>query len=163
MPTKARPIRERFWEKAAIQPSEDGCWLWLSNTDSDGYGLFLVRKGVTARAHRMAWELAHAEEIPVGLFVCHRCDNPACIRPDHLFLGTVQENRADCIAKGRHAHGAKHSARPNSNARVTADQVRCIRGRVGAGEPQKNLCAEFGMSPAAISMIVHGQRWKHVA
>lgn len=95
----------RFWAKVRKEPG-DGCWLWLGSLVR-GYGDFwpeAQRKAPRrAKAHRFSWILANGP-IPDGLQVCHHCDTPACVRPDHLFLGTVSDNLKDCVAKGRHRY-----------------------------------------------------------
>lgn len=100
-------FEQRFWSKAR---KTDGCWVWLAGKDKDGYGNFSVGQRATARpvrAHRVAWELTHGS-IPDGLFVLHECDNPPCVRPDHLFLGTNQNNMDDMVAKGRGSIGIRN-------------------------------------------------------
>lgn len=86
------PLSERFWPKVE---KTDGCWLWTANTRPNGYGLF-----GSVGAHRVAYELC-VGPIPSGMYVCHRCDNPACVRPDHLFVGTQLDNMRDMVTKGR--------------------------------------------------------------
>lgn len=86
--------------------NETGCWLWLGLPTKDGYGQIGVR-GVNYRAHRLSYTI-HKDEIPDGLFVCHQCDNPLCVNPNHLFLGTQQDNVNDEVAKKRHVHGFNH-------------------------------------------------------
>lgn len=111
-PYSTRPLAERFWEK--VDKSGD-CWLWTGRPDGRmGYGR--IREGVagsaTLLAHRVAWELAFGP-VPAGLDVCHTCDIPLCVRPDHLFLGTTLDNMADAKAKGRMATGDRwYAARP---------------------------------------------------
>lgn len=98
--------RQRGWFWSHVRVNErTGCWEWTGGHDKDGYGYFLVRprlKGLD-RTHRVSWVI-HFGPIPVGLFVLHRCDNPPCVRPDHLWLGTSADNTADMVAKGRESH-----------------------------------------------------------
>ena len=131
-----RPVKDpvtRFWSYVNRTP---GCWEWTGALSKRkrgdrrqrgaGYGHFMVTWKTITMAHRYSWELAHGP-IPPGLFVCHRCDNPKCVRPDHLFLGTALDNTRDMIAKGRHAHGpalvaAVALGRERARARREADQ-----------------------------------------
>jgi len=97
---------KRFWQKVEVIPGHE-CWEWSAYRMPNGYGKFKFndKEGL---AHRASWEI-HFGPIPEGLFVCHHCDNPGCVRPDHLFLGTPQDNVDDMYAKGRdHRHGATH-------------------------------------------------------
>lgn len=98
---------ERFWSKVV---KSDGCWIWKASKRSKGYGAFVYQRGediIQGRAHRYSWEL-HYGDIPPGLCVLHHCDTPACVRPEHLWLGTKAENNADMVAKGRHVRGGTH-------------------------------------------------------
>ncbi len=92
----ATPPSARFWQK--VQKG-DGCWEWQGSRNKLGYGITSLR-GRAIRAHRVSWEIVNGP-IPDGLLVCHRCDNPACVRPDHLFLGTQIDNLRDMRTKGR--------------------------------------------------------------
>lgn len=90
------PLETRFWQRVE---KTDGCWRWTGPLHAFGYGL-IWRGGNNVGAHRISWEI-HVGPIPDGLFVLHRCDNPPCVRPDHLFLGTQADNIHDMVAKGR--------------------------------------------------------------
>lgn len=99
---------ERFWENVAVGP---GCWKWIGSFDTTGYGQFKVmRLRKPVRAPRFVWELLHGPIPSAKWFVCHKCDTPACVRPDHLFLGTAKDNNVDMWNKGRGSKGEKHAA-----------------------------------------------------
>lgn len=98
------PWQERFWKYVE---KTDGCWWWRGACQGDRLRYGFMSAGSVARrikAHRLSWELAHGE-IPTGLCVCHKCDNPLCVRPDHLFLGTQKDNSQDMVRKGRQRRG----------------------------------------------------------
>jgi hypothetical protein len=103
------PIEERFWQNVEQSSDPNGCWIWTGHTSS-GYGsLYDPEKRNQIGAHRVSWQIHHGP-IPHGLWVLHNCptgDNPRCVNPAHLWLGTVEDNVADMVAKGRNAHG-KH-------------------------------------------------------
>jgi hypothetical protein len=145
-------MQERFWSKVK---KTSGCWLWIGARHTSGYGLFWL-EGRWQRAHRVSYELA-VGTIPLGLWVLHRCDVRPCVRPKHFFLGTVSENSADMVAKGRAARGERHGC-----AKLNPDQVREIRELAQLGRPQRTIAVDFEVSQSAVSQIVRGFRWAHV-
>lgn len=144
---------ERFWRR--VDRSGE-CWTWTGSRNACGYGT-LRRERRTYLAHRWSWLLA-GRELPVGLSVCHRCDTPACVNPDHLFLGTHQENIADMVQKNRHVRGARKPA-----AKLVDDDVRAIREMARQGEKNPKIAALFGVSTPTIWHIVRRRQWRHVA
>jgi hypothetical protein len=117
----------------------------------------------TVLAHRYSWNL-HNGPIPDGLEVLHKCDNPSCVRPSHLFLGTQRENVYDMIKKGRQATGSKVSVQGEKHGRsiLTADNVLAIRELVASGNSQTSVARLFGVSRFAVSTIVLRKRWAHL-
>ncbi len=128
------------------------CWLWKSQTQPNGYGMFRVgpRTSSPLYAHRVAWELAYGP-IPAGQSVLHRCDQRNCVNPAHLFLGTHTDNMRDASAKRR-----LNVPRPN-NHKVTDDQCAEIIARHAAGEKQCDLALEFGVTKGWVSMLINGK------
>jgi hypothetical protein len=151
----ARPVAERFWEKVS---KTDGCWLWTASLTRGGYGQFALRKGIIRRAHRIAWKLANGP-VPAGLWVLHHCDIPACVRPDHLFLGTPGDNSSDMAAKGR-ADPRKGSAR--THARLSEADVIAIRAARAQGATGAQLARQYGVHRSSIYHICQRDYWKHV-
>lgn len=143
----------RFWAKVE---KTDTCWLWTGKRNRDGYGLSAFHYRCHP-AHRVVWEMTYGP-IPEGLRVCHHCDNPPCVRPDHLFLGTDRDNAADRHQKGRDARGERIT-----RARLTAEQVRAIRARFAEGDIRmRDLATIHNIHPSAISRILAGRRWQHL-
>lgn len=138
---------------------EGQCWTWTRSTNSAGYGTLTVA-GRARYAHRLAYELAKGP-IPKGADVMHSCDNPACINPDHLEVGTRSQNMADCHARGR-SRIPKPILRGEQNgaAKLTAEQVVDIKQRLGNGETQQTIADDFGVSQTLISAIKLGRLWK---
>lgn len=135
----------------------DGCWLWTGATSGYRYGRFNLR-GHYLKAHRFSWEY-HNGQIPNEMHVLHRCDNGLCVRPDHLFLGTHQDNMRDRTAKGRTrpVYGSK-----NHLSKLTEHQVQQIRKRYADGARQVDLAAEFNVYQTTISKIVTRKAWAHI-
>lgn len=149
-------ISDRF--DAKVQKTE-GCWLWAGGVGTTGYGRFSV-KGKYRPAHRMVYEFVHGR-LPSGIYVCHTCDTPRCVRPDHLFAGTPADNMRDMIAKGRHNFvGASQPGESNPAAVLSDRDVKLILALVFRDVPQKVAAEVFGVSVSEVSDIVRGQRWK---
>ena len=141
----------RFEAKFEPVP-EAGCWLWNASVDRAGYGQFRL-DGKCAKSHRAAYRL-YVGPIAPGLHVCHKCDTPSCVNPDHLFLGTDADNHADRDRKGRVAHGSRHYL-----SKLTDADVREIRA---AGGPQSAIAARYGIHQSAVSYIKSRATWAHV-
>jgi HNH endonuclease len=142
-----------FWNK--VDKTND-CWVWTASCNELGYGHFGVKRKINL-AHRVSWVI-HNGQIPNGMLVCHRCDNPPCVRPDHLFLGTNADNSRDSVAKKRRA---RHIGTKNGSNKLTEDQIREIRKSYKNGEVTfQDLADKFNVSNGHISRIVHKQSWK---
>lgn len=151
--SKKTDLATKFWLR--VQKT-DGCWLW-TRRGQDGYGVITIgTKSRFLRAHRISWEL-HYGAIPDGLGVLHHCDNPPCVRPDHLFLGTALDNARDRESKGR---GRYLSGEQNGRAKLTLAQVIEIRTLYAQGNiTQAELRKQFPVSSSQMSRIVNGQKW----
>lgn len=152
---KYRTNKERLLPKVNTQNPSD-CWEWGGARDRRGYGRLNIL-GKTALAHRISWE-AFRGPIPDGLHVCHSCDNPPCINPAHLFLGTDRDNIRDAAAKNRlapsRARGEMHR-----KARLTEEDVRAIRG---SAESNGQLAERYKVSKGAIKGVRTRKNWRHV-
>lgn len=150
---------EQFWAK--VEKTET-CWLWTGDKDSKGYGR-VRRRALAARtvsAHRYSW-LISSGEIPVGMCVLHRCDNPRCVRPSHLFLGTHQDNVTDMWKKGRGNPG-RPCGEIQGSSKLTAEKVRKIRELAESGMTQKKIAQLFSIDRSNVSLIVLRKGWAHV-
>jgi len=138
---------------AGIKVTTNGCWEWQKAKHGYGYGHIGIGAGQSNKAHRVSYVL-HVGPIPEGGVVCHRCDNPPCVNPDHLFIGTIADNMADRNAKERQARGVR-----NGKSKLTPDIVRYIRD-----SPLSDalLANEIGVAPGTIYAVRSGRTWRHV-
>ncbi len=141
-------LTESFLQRIHVPGSPTDCWLWDGAIGSDGYGR-VRRSGRTYSAHRYAYRLFKGP-IPEGLCVLHRCDEPRCINPTHLFLGTKLDNSRDMQRKGRQGYSAH---------KLTAEQVRELRARLEAGESKRSLSEAFGVCRSTVQDIASGDSW----
>lgn len=154
-PDRSVPVEDRFWPKVnkdgpipPHRPRLGPCWVWIAAAPGFGYGTIGVGTDHNERAHRVSWRL-HNGEIPTGLHVLHRCDNPPCVRPDHLFLGTPADNSRDMSEKGR-APGSR---------KLTWEIVDQIRLELTQGATRSELADKYGVSAANIWCIGAGKSW----
>jgi hypothetical protein len=173
MPYKAKDPVERFWKHVN---KTNTCWIWTGERMKEKpihirkgikqlpYGIFYLinpaknNKMKQVKAHRYSWEI-HKGPIPEGLFVLHKCDNPPCINPSHLFLGTNLDNIKDMVAKGRNK-GAKGTR--NCKAKLTEDQVREIREACRQGATDATIASQYNVSAGAVWFIRYNVTWQHV-
>lgn len=183
---KSSTFYDRFWKKVDRTPGlgpQGDCWEFRS-LDVHCYGQINEGHRVGNRmlkAHRISWEIANGREVPSGSCVLHSCDNPACVNPEHLCLGTRADNNRDMYRKGRSAAQKGTQALPcgddhwsrrnpedvsrgeeNGNAKLTEAGVRTIREGAAGGITQRELARRFGVTQAAISSIVRRRNWSRV-
>ena len=145
----------------SFKKSANGCWLWLGGKDGRGYGVAWNGKH-WEKAHRLYYKIFRGP-IPVGLSICHHCDNPPCINPAHLFVGTQKDNVRDAISKNRFSYPKIRPGHKNPNAKLTPNQVRAIRSRYSFRKcTSKQLGREYNVSPTVILMVVHRHAYKNV-
>lgn len=149
------PMEDRFWAK--VKKTKSGCWLFISAKGGGAYGMLSVPKGEEFLAHRISWTL-HNGPVPEDMFVLHMCDVPKCVNPDHLFLGTHQDNSDDKLSKGRHCFGETSPISPFDNETI----LRIRKEYSGGGISQLKLANRYGVHQTAISAIVRRATWKHV-
>ena len=158
-----RTVEQRFNEKVTKNSGEE-CWSWTAATNDYGYGILRV-DGKNLRAHRISWEI-HVGPIPPGMRVLHRCDNPPCTNPDHLFCGTMKDNTQDMLKKGRNASVTRpdriRRGSQIGTSKLTEDQVVEIKRKLSNGFSLSVLAGEYNVDMSNISIIKRGIGWKHV-
>ena len=151
---KRRPLAERFWEKVEVRDLHE-CWQWRASTKVGGYGKIADDDGRIQLAHRIAYRLVFGD-FPLGLVVSHRCDNPGCVNPQHLFLGTQAENLRDMRIKRRDnpPRGSRHP-----KARLDESLVARVRADVRS---HRRIAKDYGIGKSTVGMIKAGATWIHV-
>lgn len=149
---------DRFCLARPERPDLGPCWLWVGNRGKKGHGTTSLKTGKRILVHRLAWFLTHGK-LP-DLCVCHRCDNPPCCNPAHLFEGTIQDNNADMYAKGRNGQPHGEAA---GQTRFTEADVREIRRLSSVGLSQRKIAEIFKTRNSTIWAILSRRTWRHVA
>lgn len=154
-------LDDRFWTKVD-KSSQTGCWEWRANKNNKGYGLFRPGGTLPKRlAHRLAYEDARGHTIPKGRLVLHSCDNPSCVNPAHLRLGSHKDNVADMDARRRRvAPGLQGETVPTS--KLTEQQVIALRRDYVSGVPFEDIARRYGISKKSVTDYTSGRSWRHI-
>jgi hypothetical protein len=160
--TSHATIEDRYWAKVARR-GNDECWEWTGGKDSGAYGMLVIAAPTPSgrtmlRASHVAL-LLDGTSVPEGFMACHRCDNPPCVNPAHLYVGDQDSNMQDKKERGRIA-----VARGSENgiSKLTEDDVRDLRTRAAAGVSRRILADEYGIDPSNLSYIIRRKTWTHV-
>ena len=148
------PLSERFCGKVEIGRLNE-CWEWQAQINTYGYGVVRADNQKAQGAHREAYRLHYGDEIPEGMLIMHSCDNPACVNPLHLSIGTHKDNKADSCQKGRHTFGNSHG-----NRKLNEDQAKQI---IADPRPKEEIAAEYGVTVRTVYYIKSGKLWRHLS
>lgn len=146
---------ERFWSKVDVK-GEDECWEWKKCKDKDGYGQYQINKKKYL-SHRISWILENGD-IPKKMCICHKCDNPSCVNPNHLFLGTNKNNSEDMTNKNRQAKGENQGLHKLTEKQILEIRLKYIPYKY----TQQKLAEEYNISRSLIGYIVRNKIWKHI-
>ena len=151
----------KFWSRVKITGLLD-CWLWQGTRMPFGYGLTGGLNGVTTTAHRVAWAIVYGT-VPEGMFVLHKCDNPPCVNPNHLYAGTQKDNARDAIERGRFTYAVSPCGIDHPGAKLTEADVIQIRRLAEQGcYSQKSIGGWFGISATMVCYIKLRRKWAHI-
>lgn len=151
-----KAIQVRFWKHVSRGPTAE-CWEWRGYRNAKGYGVMAGDNEKNIKAHRASWIIAHGD-IQNGLCVLHKCDNPACVNPAHLFLGTLADNDRDCRRKGRNTRGEI-----NPKAKLNPKIVHEIRSDENSHTTTAALAQRYGISASVVSRVRRKLAWKHIS
>jgi hypothetical protein len=155
-----KSTEQRFLESITVKKDSD-CWFWNASTNGSGYGHF-SDGGRSIRAHIFSYNL-YKGPVPIGMLVCHKCDTPACVNPEHLFLGTHKDNTQDMIAKGRHGY-AEVRGEKNGQSKLIEEQVLEARNLYfDEGKSITALARQYGVVPNTLRDAIFGKTWRHLA
>jgi hypothetical protein len=146
---RGKTLKESFDAKYVPDPNS-GCWLWVGCYDKNGYGLIQSNRKLK-KAHRVSYEFSSGEELPSYVMVCHKCDNPSCVNPDHLWVGSNSENQIDAAMKGRHAH-----------QKLSSEDVLDIRKRYEAGEMPTKIAKMYDIACSYVRNLATRRKWSHI-
>lgn len=159
MPKLTLMDQVRFWTKVEITANPNRCWVWKSTMVRDNYGSFTVNN-IGIRAHRLSFYI-HTGIDPIGKMVCHSCDNPTCVNPKHLFLGTAKENADDMIKKGRYRIGI--FGENHGRSKLKEEDVIAIKYLYSTGDYRKTKIADmFNVTVSTVWSIINKKIWKHL-
>jgi hypothetical protein len=154
---RGRSTQERFEQK--VRKTET-CWYWLGPVSNSGYGLMSFSKKRRS-AHRLSFELFNGE-IPLGMCICHRCDNKICVNPTHLFIGTYADNNRDCANKGRANNSGNLRGDNHPRATLTESSARMAKSLASSGVKKTVIAERLKVNPSVIYDVCNGRTWRHL-
>lgn len=149
------PLENRFWGK--VKKKKNGCWEWVGALNSDGYGVIDVN-GKTKRVHRIIFLLVKGISLEPEQKVCHKCDNPVCVNPNHLFIGTQKDNMSDMLIKNRASNYFTKKGVEHPNSKFSSNDIKKIK-QMSKTLSQQKIAEQFGVVQQTISRIITGKRY----
>lgn len=159
---KRAPLDQRFWRY--VQPSGEGCWHWQGAVNEHGYGVIgrAGRGTGLVKAHRLAYEIATGRQLRRDQLVCHHCDNPRCVNPDHLFVGTHRDNWNDMHRKGRGSPPPQLLGSKNPSAKLSEGRIPEVFRLRALGLTTHQIADVFGISRTSVCAVLNRKTWRHV-